>query len=87
MGTGGYREGAGRRSEFKTPTDRIRLPKAHHDRLREIAHRLENDEAVVFGTELGEAIQEVLRTIPPNKRSYVSRLFNRLTERMRKPIA
>jgi hypothetical protein len=78
MSIGGHREGAGRRSEFRTATDRIRLPKAHHDKLREIAHKLEEKEAVVFGTELERAIEDILKTVPPSRRSSVARLLNRL---------
>lgn len=84
MGAGGHRDGAGRKSEWRHPTERIRLPALYHEQLREIAHKLDMGEVLVFGTEseLDAAIAGVLGTIPPRDRASAARLFKKLKKQL-----
>jgi hypothetical protein len=80
MSIGGYREGAGRKPEWNSPAERIRLPIDQHESLKRIAKAVDSGESliVVPESELNEAIGDILKTVPPSKRASVARLFNRL---------
>ncbi|MBW4540676.1 MAG: hypothetical protein KME43_16230 [Myxacorys chilensis ATA2-1-KO14] len=80
MGIGGYREGSGRKPEWSSPVERIRLPIDQHESLKRIAKAIDCGEnlIVVPESELEKAISDILKTVPPTKRSSVARLFNRL---------
>lgn len=67
-------------------TKMIRLPTKFEAEIVEYAHRLENGEQAEetdFDAKLAESIAAVLQTVPPRDRGAASKLFNKLSKKMK----
>jgi DNA-binding transcriptional regulator/RsmH inhibitor MraZ len=80
MPRGGKREEAGRKSKFQHPTERMSLPGKFKAEIEEYALMLDREQTIDFCrlSEFERACENILKTIPPNKRVWAARLFNRL---------
>jgi hypothetical protein len=77
---GGYRVGAGRKSQWRSPTKMIRLPAQYEAQILEYARLLdsESESPIDFDAELKRRIDQVLMTIKPSDRAAAKRLFKKL---------
>jgi hypothetical protein len=88
---GGYRVGAGRKSQWRSPTKMMRLPAQLESELVTIAHKLDTGEPLdsmgfTFTLdELNSAMVAVLMSIPPRDRKDANRLYKKLLRRLREP--
>lgn len=91
---GGYRVGAGRKSQWRSPTKMMRLPAVYESEIVAIARRMDAGEAIddapqlgqtFTQTELDEAIAWVLVRVPPSNRAATAKLFKKLAARIGEP--
>jgi hypothetical protein len=87
---GGYRIGAGRKSQWRSPTKMMRLPAQYEQQILEYARLLDSDlesnellhnsesESNRFDEELQQRIDRVLLSIKPSERRAASKLFKKL---------
>jgi len=80
---GGYRAGAGRKSQWNRPTKMIRVPIEFEAELLEIAHRLDDGyTSPVFMKDVDAAIAAVVMEVAPPKRRAAIALFKKLRLRL-----
>ena len=83
---GGYRVGAGRKSNWTRPTKMIRLPAEFESELVELAHKLDESGTQPIYTlqQINDAIVATLLTVRPLDRkvaaSYMKKLIKRLAQ-------
>jgi hypothetical protein len=79
---GGYRIGAGRKSQWRSPTKMMRLPAQYEQQIIEYARLLDSEsestELLDFETQLQERIDRVLLSIKPSERRAATKLFKKL---------
>lgn len=91
---GGYRVGAGRKSQWNSPTKMMRLPAAFEVELTAIAHRLDDGldagldevdatEKLFTIDELTLAIAAVLVRVPPLNRAAAGKLLKKVATHIR----
>jgi hypothetical protein len=77
MAIGGYREGAGRKSQWRSPTKMMRLPARYEAQIIAYAKLLDSESK--SGASCFQAhVESVLLSIPPNQRRSAKRLLNKL---------
>jgi len=80
---GGYRVGAGRKSQWNRPTKMIRVPIEFEGELLEIAHRLDDGHTnPVFMEHVDAAIASVVMSMQPRDRRGAIALFKKLRLRL-----
>jgi hypothetical protein len=87
---GGKREGAGRKSAWRSPTKMIRLPAQYENKITEYARLLDSDSDSGAATdgkfyseaELNEAITAVVLTLKPGDRRAANSLFKKFRLRL-----
>lgn len=84
---GGYRPGAGRKSQWSRPTKMIRLPAEFEAELLAIAHRMDENqlsesESKFSLEQIETAIAGVVMSIPPPDRRQAKKLFKKLMGRL-----
>ncbi|HEY9631021.1 MAG TPA: hypothetical protein V6C84_27335 [Coleofasciculaceae cyanobacterium] len=83
--TGGYRPGAGRKSQWNRPTKMIRVPAEFEAELLAIAHKLDDGHTIVDALttdQMEAAIAATVMSIPPRDRRAAIALFKKLRLRL-----
>jgi hypothetical protein len=97
MAIGGKREGAGRKSAWRSPTKMMRLPQPHEQQILDYARLLDSDSESNGGAgaeandsesksftelEIAEAIAAVVMSVRPGDRRAANALFKKLLAKL-----
>jgi hypothetical protein len=91
MAIGGKREGAGRKSQWRSPTKMMRLPGCYENEILEFAKSLDSESESGASTvamqsytemEIAEAIASTLMSLRPGDRAAANRLFRKVLKRL-----
>ncbi|WNZ22729.1 hypothetical protein HJG54_07570 [Leptolyngbya sp. NK1-12] len=80
---GGFRVGAGRKSQWRRPTNHLRLPAEFEVELVEAARKLDGSGSRLVSLDDVElAMKRVLMAMPPPRRKAANRLFRTLLRQL-----
>jgi hypothetical protein len=83
MAIGGKRVGAGRKSQWHSPTKMMRLPAKYEQQIADYAKALDSESNSGsslndFESKLQQRISSVLLTLPPSQRREAAKLYKKL---------
>jgi hypothetical protein len=78
MAIGGAREGAGRKSQWRSPTKMIRIPEKYEAQIIDYAKRLDSESEFTFEQELQRRVDLILMRIQPSQRREAAKLYKKL---------
>lgn len=85
MGIGGKRVGAGRKSDWRSPTKMMRLPAAYQEQITEYAKLLDSEaqsETITLHDQVEAQVNQLLVTLKLSDRAAAKKLFKKLLIRL-----